>query len=79
MLHFLPPYSPEHNVIERLWKQMHDHVTRNHRHPTMKDLILPFIALNVCFETFPEQHQLIASERIIYSIREVCFSTSAQS
>jgi transposase len=40
VLHFLPPYSPEHNVIERLWKQMHDHVTRNHRHPTMEDLIL---------------------------------------
>lgn len=39
VLHFLPPYSPEHNVIERLWKQMHDHVTRNHRHPTMADLI----------------------------------------
>lgn len=39
VLHFLPPYSPEHNVIERLWKQMHDHVTRNHRHPTMRDLI----------------------------------------
>lgn len=38
-LHFLPPYSPEHNVIERLWKQMHDHVTRNHRHRTMRDLI----------------------------------------
>jgi transposase len=38
-LHFLPPYSPEHNVIERLWKQMHDHVTRNHRHMTMQDLI----------------------------------------
>ena len=39
VLHFLPPYSPEHNVIERLWKQMHDHVTRNHRHRTMDDLI----------------------------------------
>ena len=37
-LHFLPPYSPEHNPIERLWKQMHDHVTRNHRHKTMPDL-----------------------------------------
>lgn len=22
-LHFLPPYSPGHNPIERLWKQMH--------------------------------------------------------
>lgn len=37
-LHFLPPYSPEHNVIERLWKQLHDNVTRNHRHPTMQAL-----------------------------------------
>lgn len=37
-LHFLPPYSPEHNPIERLWKQLHDNVTRNHRHPTMPEL-----------------------------------------
>ena len=37
-LHFLPPYSPEHNPIERLWKQMHDHVTRNHKHTTMPSL-----------------------------------------
>jgi len=37
-LHFLPPYSPEHNPIERLWKQMHDNVTRNHRHFTMQSL-----------------------------------------
>jgi len=36
--HFLPPYSPEHNAIERLWKQLHDNVTRNHQHPTMRDL-----------------------------------------
>jgi putative transposase len=37
-LHFLPPYSPEHNPIERLWKQLHDNVTRNHRHPDMPSL-----------------------------------------
>lgn len=37
-LHFLPPYSPEHNQIEPLWKQLHDNVTRNHRHPTMPSL-----------------------------------------
>jgi len=37
-LHFLPPYSPEHNPIERLWKQLHDNVTRNHRHKTMPEL-----------------------------------------
>lgn len=39
VLHFLPPYSPNDNPIERLWKQMHDHVTRNHRHPTIETLI----------------------------------------
>lgn len=40
--HYLPSYSPEHNVIGRLWMQMHDHVTRNHRHPTMEDLVRAF-------------------------------------
>jgi transposase len=39
VLHFLPPYSPESNVIERLWKQMHDHVTRNHQHRTIESLL----------------------------------------
>jgi len=38
-LHFLPPYSPESNRIEPLWKQLHDHVTRNHQHPNMKGLL----------------------------------------
>jgi transposase len=39
VLHFLPPYSPESNVIERLWKQMHDNVTRNHTHRTIDSLL----------------------------------------
>jgi hypothetical protein len=26
-------------VIERLWKQLHDHVTRNHRHRTIEPLM----------------------------------------
>jgi len=34
VLHFPSPYSLEANVIERLWKQLPDHVTRNHQHPT---------------------------------------------
>lgn len=37
-LHFLPPYSPDHNRIERLWQDLHANVTRNHRHKTMEDL-----------------------------------------
>ncbi len=39
VLHFLPPYSPNDNVIERLWKQLHDHVTRNHQHRTILSLV----------------------------------------
>ena len=38
-LHFLPPYSPEENRIEHLWKQLHDHVTRCHRHATLPALL----------------------------------------
>ena len=29
-LHFLPPYSPDHNLIERVWREVHASVTRNH-------------------------------------------------
>ena len=38
-LHFLPPYCPDHNRIERLWKDLHDNVTRNHDCRTMKQLM----------------------------------------
>ena len=34
-LHFLPPYCPDHNKIERTWQDLHANVTRNHRRPTM--------------------------------------------
>ena len=30
VLHFLPPYCPDHNRIERTWRDLHDNVTRNH-------------------------------------------------
>ena len=39
VLHFLPPYSPEHNRIERLWRDLHANVTRNHRHRTIAALM----------------------------------------
>jgi transposase len=38
-LHFLPPYCPDHNRIERAWKDLHDNVTRNHRCATMEELM----------------------------------------
>ena len=37
-LHFLPPYCPDHNRIERLWQDLHANVTRNHRHRTLVSL-----------------------------------------
>jgi transposase len=36
-LHYLPPYSPNLNVIERLWKLMHEHTTKNFYHSHFKD------------------------------------------
>jgi len=38
-LHFLPPYCPDHNRIERVWRDLHDNVTRNHRCRTMNELM----------------------------------------
>lgn len=38
-LHFLPPYCPDHNKIERKWKDLHANVTRNHRCLTMDELM----------------------------------------
>lgn len=40
VLHFLPPYSPEHNPIERLWGELHANVTRNHRCKTIEELLV---------------------------------------
>jgi transposase len=36
-LHFLPPYSPNLNPIERLWKIMHEQVTYNRYYPKFSD------------------------------------------
>ena len=39
VLHFLPPYSPDLNPIERVWWCLHEAITRNHRSPTMENLL----------------------------------------
>src|SRR6185312_15612253 len=39
VLHFLPPYCPDANRIERIWQDFHANVTRNHRCKTMKALL----------------------------------------
>jgi transposase len=39
VLHFLPPYCPDANRIERVWQDFHANVTRNHRCKTLKHLL----------------------------------------
>ena len=38
-LHFLPPYCPNENRIERIWLDLHANVTRNHQHRTIRALL----------------------------------------
>jgi transposase len=39
VLHFLPPYCPDDNRIERVWLDLHANVTRNHRCTSMAELM----------------------------------------
>jgi len=39
VLHFLPAYAPQTNPIERIWWHLHEEITRNHRCPTIEDLL----------------------------------------
>jgi len=38
-LHFLPPYCPQENRIERVWQDLHASVTRNHRCRSITELM----------------------------------------
>ncbi|MCH8945116.1 MAG: IS630 family transposase [Proteobacteria bacterium] len=38
-LHFLPPYCPDHNKIERAWQDLHANVTRNHTCTNIDELM----------------------------------------
>jgi transposase len=39
VLHFLPPYCPNDNRIERVWEDLHANVTRNHRCSSIQALM----------------------------------------
>ena len=39
VFHFLPPYCPQENKIERFWQDLHAEVTRNHRCDSMAELM----------------------------------------
>jgi transposase len=44
VLHFLPPYCPDDNRIERAWLDLHANVTRNHRCGDMDELMRNVVA-----------------------------------
>ena len=44
VLHFLPPYCPDDNKIERAWLDLHANVTRNHRCGDMDELMRQAVA-----------------------------------
>jgi transposase len=60
-LHFLPPYCPDHNRIERVWKDLHDNVTRNHRCATMEALMQEVTAY------LEQRHQSLGHQYATYS------------
>jgi hypothetical protein len=39
--------------VERLWKQLHDQVTRNHQHPTMDSLMEAVNVFLTAVQPFP--------------------------
>lgn len=43
VLHFLPPYCPDDNRIERVWLDLHANVTRNHRCTTIEELMVQVV------------------------------------
>ena len=52
VLHYLPKYAPETNPIERVWWQLHEILTRNHRCSSIDELlddVYNWIAADNCF------------------------------
>lgn len=58
---FQPTYSPWVNRIERLWKTMHDTVTRNHRCSTFAQLAQRIIRFLDVVQPFPGNQHALAS------------------
>ena len=59
-LHFLPPYSPLHNPIERLWRDLHDNVTRNHTCRSIDELAVRVDHFLTTADPWPGNHPSIA-------------------
>lgn len=59
-LRFLPPYSPLENRIERLWRDLHDNVTRNHTCPTIDELARRVDHFLITADPWPGNHPALA-------------------
>ena len=53
---YQPAYHPWVNDIEKLWKKLHDTVTRNHRHNTMPQLMRAVTCFLNQSQPFPGHH-----------------------
>ena len=58
---FQPVYHPWVNEIERLWKQLHDTVTRNHTWATMRELMEAVRRFLEAAQPFPGAQHGVAS------------------
>lgn len=61
VLHYLPPYSPNLNPIERLWKIMHEYVSNNKYYKKGKAFVE---AINLFFHTTIHQIKEIIRSRV---------------
>jgi transposase len=57
-LHFLPPYCPTSNKVDRVWQDLHANVTRNHTCPDMTSLMM-----NVRYYLRKRNRKALASDR----------------
>jgi len=67
VLHFLPPYCPDDNRIERVWLDLHANVTRNHRCKSIEELMVHVIAF---MRAYNRREKLNPSLRTVTPVRE---------
>jgi hypothetical protein len=60
---FQPAYQASVNDIEKLWKQLHDNITRNHRYPTIDKLMRAVRAFLQAASPFPGNSPSVAKFR----------------
>ena len=62
---FQPTYSPWVNQIERLWKTLHDTITRNHRCSTFRELAQRIIRFLEVVQPFPGNQHALATLHLL--------------